>query len=489
MTLPSVLLSTAELAPKRQVRKISVAMLPLQHGDHLENFADNFGAGWLDPEHRQLRLQFQLVALFRNAKTDGFWLSVPHTDETIAVHPTCVASAIVGQNHPQLSWSSQSRYVVDETIDLPEWAMDSDRFELLAEVAGKQEKVAVIHVSDIGESDGQAGSVSNLADSTRSAAASTILNKLALHASKVVERIKGTNRLFFFTVVLPTLLSAVYFGLIASDVYISESQFVVRSPSQQNSSPFGAILQGVGVTSLQNDNYSVQNFILSRDALRALDAKLNMRTAFSGKDVDIFSRFAGLYWDDSFEALYKYYQRFVVDAEIDSTSSIVTLDTRAFTAEDGFRANQLLLERSEELVNQLSERSRQDMIDYAVQEVEKAEIKDKEAALALARIQTGSPIDTGRDPSLVNRVTEYQRLALEKDVADKILATAMSSLEDARNQALHKQLYLERIVQPSKPDWPEEPRRLRNVIATLLLGLILWGVLSLTIAAVKEHND
>ncbi|MHB8747402.1 MAG: hypothetical protein ACYC7I_12920, partial [Gammaproteobacteria bacterium] len=44
----------------------------------------------------------------------------------------------------------------------------------------------------------------------------------------LLARIKRMNRLFLFTVVLPTLLAAVYFGLIASDVYISESRFVIR---------------------------------------------------------------------------------------------------------------------------------------------------------------------------------------------------------------------------------------------------------------------
>lgn len=38
------------------------------------------------------------------------------------------------------------------------------------------------------------------------------------------------NRLFLACVVAPTLLSSVYYGLIASDVYVSESRFVVRAP-------------------------------------------------------------------------------------------------------------------------------------------------------------------------------------------------------------------------------------------------------------------
>jgi capsule polysaccharide export protein KpsE/RkpR len=36
--------------------------------------------------------------------------------------------------------------------------------------------------------------------------------------------------IFALTVLLPTLLAALYFGLMASDVYIAESRFVVRNP-------------------------------------------------------------------------------------------------------------------------------------------------------------------------------------------------------------------------------------------------------------------
>ena len=37
-----------------------------------------------------------------------------------------------------------------------------------------------------------------------------------------------SQRLFWLTVVLPTLLAIGYYGFIAADVYITESRFVVR---------------------------------------------------------------------------------------------------------------------------------------------------------------------------------------------------------------------------------------------------------------------
>ena len=131
------------------------------------------------------------------------------------------------------------------------------------------------------------------------------------------------------------------------------------------------ILKGTGFNRSEDDSYSVQEFIISRDALRVLDEKLGIFKAFSNKNIDIFSRFASLDLDNSFEALYKYYQK-KVDVQLDSASSIITLTTRSFTPEDSASMNQLLLEMSEALVNHLNERGQHDMVNYAEREVGEA---------------------------------------------------------------------------------------------------------------------
>lgn len=370
-----------------------------------------------------------------------------------------------------------------------------------------------------------------------------------LSARQFTARVRSVNGLFLLTVVVPTVLSALYFGLVVSDVYISESRFVVRSPERQTASPLGMLLGGAGFASAQDDTYTVQDFMLSRDALKSLNDKLGVGKAFASAGVDIFSRFAGLDWDDSFEALHLYYQK-KVEIQLDPASSITTLTVRSFGAEDSYRINQQLLEMSEALINQLNDLGRQDMIRFAVGEVRIAEKKAKAAALALAayrnqknvidpesqsalqlqqiaklqdvlvatqsqltQLQTFTPDNpqipslhlrvkglrqdiadetarvAGGNRSLANKAAEYQRLALEREFADKQLGSAFASLEQARIEAQRKQLYLERIVQPSKPDVAMEPRRIRSVFVTVALGLVAWGILAMLIAGVKEHQD
>src|SRR5262249_8152584 len=65
----------------------------------------------------------------------------------------------------------------------------------------------------------------------------------------------------------------------------------------------------------------------------------------------------------------------------------------------------------------------------------------------------------GGNTSLTTQASEYERLALDRAFAEKQLASALASLELARNEAQKKQLYLERIVQPNLPDYALEPRR------------------------------
>jgi len=82
------------------------------------------------------------------------------------------------------------------------------------------------------------------------------------------------NLVFLLTVVVPTIAAILYYGFVASDVFISESRFLVRSPQKQTQGGmFGQLLQGTGLSHSQDDTYSIHDFILSRDALKELDER------------------------------------------------------------------------------------------------------------------------------------------------------------------------------------------------------------------------
>lgn len=365
----------------------------------------------------------------------------------------------------------------------------------------------------------------------------------------IAERLKRVGTLFLLTVIIPTLLAIIYFGFIASDVYISESRFTVRSPEKSTPTGLGALFKSSGFANAGDEVYAAQDYVLSRDALKAVNGKDAFVRAYSSPSISIFDRFGGLGWGDTFEDLYKYYKK-KVDVKYETTSSIVTLTVRGYTPQNAARFNEQLLEMAEATVNKLNERGRQDLIRFAQREVDEAKAKSQSAALALSayrnavgivdpekqasvqiqmisklqdeliatrtqltETRTVSPqnpqievlaaraqslsgeIDkqlglvAGSSKSLSSRAAQYQRVLLENQFADKQLASAMASLDDARNEANRKQAYVERIVEPNVPDEPLEPRRWRGIFSTLILGLAAWAIISMLMAGMLEHRD
>ncbi len=363
------------------------------------------------------------------------------------------------------------------------------------------------------------------------------------------QKIKGLDSLFLWCVALPTLLASVYYGLIASDVYVSESHFVVRSPDKPAPSMLGAALKGVGFSNGSDEIFAVREFIGSRDALLQLNKDGLVERAFRDRDASIFDRFDPLGWSNNKEALYKFYNK-MVSASYDTTSSIMTVKVRSFDAKNAEVMNRRLLELGEQLVNRLNLRGQQDLVKFSQNEVNEAKQQAQLASRLLAQFRNREGIVdpekqaeaqlmmvaklqddliasrnqlrqlqkfTPRNPqveplkvrveglkaeinnalkslaggnrSLAASAVEYQRLKLDSQIAEKQLAAAMVSLGDARNDARRKQAYVERIVEPNLPDSPLEPLRLRGIISIAALGAVAWLVLRMLLAGVREHQD
>lgn len=365
----------------------------------------------------------------------------------------------------------------------------------------------------------------------------------------LMSRMKRMGLLFWLTVVAPTALAVLYFGLFASDVYISESRYVVRSPEKPQKAGIGMLLGSAGFGAASEEVRAAQGFIQSRDALRAINADEFARKAWGRDSVSVFDRFNPLGWSGSFEDLYKYYEG-KVDAAYDSETGITVLTVRAFSAGEAQAINARLLQNAEKLVNQLNERGRTDLVRFAEQEVAEAKTQAANAAQELAayrnrkgvidperqaavQLQMISKLQdeligarmqllqltraagenpqipllkvriaglekaikeelgevAGSDGSLSATAAEYQRLQVQREFADQQLGLSLAALQDARNEARRQGAYVERVAQPSLPDDALEPRRLRGILATLVIGLVVWSILTLLLAGVREHRN
>ena len=373
--------------------------------------------------------------------------------------------------------------------------------------------------------------------------------EISVKKPKINRIAKYFDPLFWLFVVLPTIVLAIYYGFIASDVYTSESKFVIRSPNQRSVSGIGMVLQNIGFNASSDDSYLVRDYLSSRDAVQNLKAKLDIQTKYSAKSVDVVSRF-GTIKEPTFENFYEYFNK-KVKVVYDPASSISSLQIEAYTAKDAQNINEELLKMSEEVINRINNNAKNDILVASEKEVQEAQEVSAKAAEALAKyrvkndvfnpegqsaivlqeisklqdalIQTETQLTQAReitpenpqikametrikslkksiadksklvtgpsDISFSNRSVEYQRLQLEKELADKQLASAMATYEQSKNDFNKKQLYLERLAMPSLPDEATKPKRFKNVLSGFVFGLLLWGVVRLFVAGVREHRD
>lgn len=363
------------------------------------------------------------------------------------------------------------------------------------------------------------------------------------------QKVRKLGPLFWLVVFLPTAISVIYFGGLASDVYISESRFVVRSPERPARTGLGVVLASAGFSTASEEVRAAQGYIESRDALRSLDQDGFARKVWSANSISIFNRFDPLGWSGSFEELFRYYEDKVA-IKFDSETGITTLTVKAFDPQASQEINRRLLQQAEGLVNHLNDRGQSDMVRNAQREVDEAQVQSRAAAEALAayRNQAGvidperqatvqlqmisklqdeligarmqllqmsaiggqnPQIPTlrlrieglrkaineqlgevaGNSGSLSAAAVRFQRLQLQRDFSDKQLAASLAALQDAKNEARRQRAYVERIAEPSKPDKAMEPRRLRGILATLIVSLVAWAILVMLLAGVREHRS
>jgi capsular polysaccharide transport system permease protein len=367
-------------------------------------------------------------------------------------------------------------------------------------------------------------------------------------AAGLFRRLLRSLNIWLWAIVgLPTLVAGVYYFAIASNLYLSEAKFIVRSPKQVQASPLGALLQTTGLGRAADDTSAVQDFIMSRDAVRKLEQQDDLRAVFGDPEGDFVARFPGILGRSDFEALFWRYDYFV-SVETDTSTGVTSLRVKAFRPEDALRIASALLTYSEQLVNELNDRSRRDAIETAQREVDRAQeriariqseltayrvqqkmldpkttsaavlelIGQLNSALATARAQLGELLKdspnspqiplvktriasldqliaeqrtklSGENNSVVTALTEYERLMLERELAEKALASAFTSLEAARLEAQRQQLYLEPIAQPNLPDYPLYPKRVASFAMVLVSCLVAYGIIWLLVVSAREH--
>jgi len=355
---------------------------------------------------------------------------------------------------------------------------------------------------------------------------------------------------FLIVVVLPTLIAAFYYLLMASPLYVAEARFIVRAQNQQTPSALGIALQGVGVSSsAATDAFSVHEFIKSRDGFQYLERYFDLKKVFSPPSADVFSRAVPPWSGKTREEAFKGISKFIV-VGYNSTNGISTLRVEAFRPEDAKAVADRLLIGSESLLNELNVRSSEAAVTEAQRTLIEAQerLAESQRQVGIFRNNEGfiDPARTalessqligslmsqlaqlnaersslaaqapqspqlasldlrirayegqiaeergkiaGRTSSLAPKIGEYERLILDTELADRAVTAARNELETSRLDARRQQLYLDRVVEPSLPDKAIEPRRGLSFLAVLASCLLIYGIGSLVWASIREHRN
>lgn len=362
-------------------------------------------------------------------------------------------------------------------------------------------------------------------------------------------RLRGAMGRFLALVVLPFAIAALYLLLAASDRYVSETRFTLRdsgAPNEPMSLDLGTLIGGVGGIARQ-DAYVVRDYILSYDLLARLDAALGVRTAWSDPAIDPVWRLAA---DASEEDFLEYY-RDMVSVSFDTESSIVTVTTEGFEPDFAQTMLAMILAESERLVNIISNQLAAEQLGFINGEIEQNAARLKVAKTILVAFQNehevmdpkeqavlvtnviaqmeislaedraqmmvlNSYLDhnapevvslrsrvaakaqqieeektrlTGGDARLNTIAARFEELRFDVEFAHERYRLALMALEKAQIDASRKVKSLVVVARPNQPDealFPDRPYILATLGAFLLMG---FGILSVIVAAVREHME
>lgn len=228
---------------------------------------------------------------------------------------------------------------------------------------------------------------------------------------------------FIVIVACPLIVASVYWGLVATEQYSTETKFALRAGESSMLDALGGSLAGASLGQQLQDTQIVANYIRSRTMVETLESEFGLRRIFARPEVDRLSRFDRR---DSIEDLEKYWRR-RVDTTIEQLSGIITVNVRAFTPEDSMALMTKVVELSERLVNDLSTRSRRDALEQAKKELTRSEQRLKAATAAMRDTRDAEGvIDAAAAAESINSVISALRLDLSH--AEESLAVQGGSI-------------------------------------------------------------
>ncbi|MCJ2123694.1 capsule biosynthesis protein [Methylobacterium sp. J-077] len=275
--------------------------------------------------------------------------------------------------------------------------------------------------------------------------------------------------LFVVCFVLPTLAGALYFGLIASDRYVSEARFAIRPAlgTADKAAPDSVgTSSGVPSQMVAQDTLITYEYILSRPMLETIEAKLPIREWFSRDSIDYFSR---LDPEKPIEKALRYWKR-RIGVDVESGSGIMSLTVEAFDPDESLAIAKAVMTEAERMVNDLSVKAREDAVAESSRELKLAEERMNKIRLAMRDLRNREGVLDAQKSNEANLkvVSELRaariNLAVQLAIGQRDLGPESRRIIDIKQQIKDLDDNIARIERQSASQDPEQKRLLSDAL-------------------------
>ena len=353
-------------------------------------------------------------------------------------------------------------------------------------------------------------------------------------------------------VVIPWLVYAFYLAVIASPLYESRSQLILKT-SNSNSAfdPSSILLGGLSGVSVSNDAKLVETYVLSRDIMLKLDEKLEIRDHYVNSGADFFSRLSSNHSEEDFLAFFQKH----VDVKVEQLSGVISINAMAFDPAFAKEINVAIVEFSEQFINNINNELAKVQLEFAQQEhlsieqnlelakqqllafqskydlvdptVEGAAFQQITYGLESALVQKRAELNgvqaimasnapavinlqrdiaaleqqiqqererisdsdkTGQQQSMSELIAEFGNLRIQLELQTQTFAASLAALEKTRVETYQQLQHLVTIETSTLPDENKYPRVTYNLTLAAILLLLTFGIVRIIIATVREFS-
>jgi capsular polysaccharide transport system permease protein len=378
----------------------------------------------------------------------------------------------------------------------------------------------------------------------------------AAHARRLVDKIQDSlapsilRRRTFVALAAVILGAILYWGLVASDRYVSEAAIIIERTDMAagTAMDIGSLITGA-TGGQRSDQLLLRAHLRSIDMLNKIDAQLDLRGHYSDTGRDPLSRMWGK--ERNQEIFHEHYLS-RTSIELDEYSGVLVIKAQAYDAKMAKAIADLLVVEGERYMNELGHamardqvsflekqvaemgaktlRARQDLLAFQNQkgllspqamaeakqvtisrlEAQATDLKARRASL-LGYLSPDAPgvvdlnlqiqaterqiaeeqalLTSPKGKTLNTTVEEFQRLELTAKFTQDVYQTALVALERGRLEAARTLKKVSVLQAPSLPQYPREPRRIYNIIVSIIAVLTLAGIIHLLAAIIRDHLD